>query len=230
MSIQQEQSRPKTRDEIAAAYVSEPWWYDVRGFFILTFAYNSTLPEQLRFFGNNFGARHLEVACGTGTLLDLILKWRRFKRLPAVQITGVDYAESMLAGALHRFKGQPNLSFLHGDAARLPFADGEFDTANIANAVHCFPEVAPALSGVLRVLKPGGQVAVNVLLEPVGEGMFARIARSINRWGIRKGILVRPYEQAEVEALFRHAGFDITLSQRSGNCLNLLARKPLRLA
>ena len=41
----------KTRDEIAAAYKSAPWWYDVRGFFILTFAYNSTLTPQLRFFG-----------------------------------------------------------------------------------------------------------------------------------------------------------------------------------
>lgn len=222
-----EAPRAKTRDEIAAAYVSEPWWYDVRGFFILTFAYNSTLPEQLRFFGNNFGPKHLEVACGTGTLLDMILKWRHWKRLPQVDITGVDYAESMLAGALHRFKNQPGLTFLHGDAARLPFGDAAFDTANIANAVHCFPEVAPALSGVLRVLKPGGQLAVNVLLEPVGEGVLARIARAINRWGMRKGILVRPYEQAEVEQLFRAAGFEISFVQRSGNCLNLLARRPL---
>ncbi len=59
----------KSRDEIAAAYASPPWWYDVRGFFILTFAYNSTIGRQLRFFGANFGPRHLEVACGTGTLL-----------------------------------------------------------------------------------------------------------------------------------------------------------------
>ena len=52
----------KTRDEIAAAYVSEPWWYDVRGFFILTFAYNSTITSQLRFFGKNFGPDHRDGA------------------------------------------------------------------------------------------------------------------------------------------------------------------------
>ena len=46
----------KTREQIAAAYRSDPWWYDVRGFFILTFAYNSTLPGQMRFFGANFGS------------------------------------------------------------------------------------------------------------------------------------------------------------------------------
>src|SRR6478672_3814286 len=76
------QKRGKSRDEIAAAYVSPPWWYDVRGFFILTFAYNSTLTRQLRFFGPNFGPRHLEVACGTGTLLEMVLRWRKWKRLP----------------------------------------------------------------------------------------------------------------------------------------------------
>ena len=36
-------TKGKTRDEIAEAYSSEPWWYDIRGFFILTFAYNSTI-------------------------------------------------------------------------------------------------------------------------------------------------------------------------------------------
>jgi hypothetical protein len=65
----------KTRDEIAEAYSSEPWWYDLRGFFILTFAYNSTIGTQMRFFGPNFGPDHLEVACGTGTLLEMVLNW-----------------------------------------------------------------------------------------------------------------------------------------------------------
>ncbi|MGN2393366.1 class I SAM-dependent methyltransferase, partial [Pelomicrobium sp. G1] len=32
----------KTLEKIAQAYSSPPWWYDVRGFFILTFAYRST--------------------------------------------------------------------------------------------------------------------------------------------------------------------------------------------
>jgi len=99
----------KSRDEIAAAYSSPPWWYDVRGFFILTFAYNSTLGHQLRFFGRNFGANHLEVACGTGTLLELVLYWRKWKRLPESHIVGVDYAESMLAGAQRRFARRSNI-------------------------------------------------------------------------------------------------------------------------
>ena len=147
-------SSKKTTDEIAMAYSSQPWWYDIRGFFILTFAYNSTISAQLRFFGSHFDNNHIEIACGTGTLLELVLKWRKWKRLPTVNIVGVDYAESMLAGARKRFVGNKNISFRHADAAKLPFAEASFDTANIANAVHCFPEVELSLREVFRVFVP----------------------------------------------------------------------------
>lgn len=216
----------KSKEEIAQAYVSEPWWYDVRGFFILTFAYNSTLSEQLRFFGRNFGARHLELACGTGTLLELMLRWRRWKRLPRVQVVGVDYAESMLAGAMHRFAGKSDIELQHGDAAALPFSSDSFDTVNIANAVHCFPEVDAAFLDVFRVLKPGGTLAANVLLTPRGLWPLRRIAERINRWGIRKGILYKVYEEQEIKNRLISVGFVVDTEIISGNCLNILVRKP----
>lgn len=216
----------KSRDEIAEAYKSEPWWYDVRGFFILTFAYNSTLGSQLRFFGPNFGPRHLEVACGTGTLLELVLRWRRWKRLPSVHITGVDYAESMLAGARHRFRRKPELEFQHADAAALPYAADRFDTANIANSVHSFPDVDGALKDIFRVLRPGGTLAANVLLYPRGVWPLRRIAERINTWGMRKGILYTPYEHDDIRERFVRAGFEVLADGVSGNCCNLLLRKP----
>jgi len=216
----------KSKEEIAAAYKSDPWWYDVRGFFILTFAYNSTLPTQLAFFGPNFGARHLELACGTGTLLEIILMWRRWKKLPQVEIVGVDYAESMLAGAQHRFRGQPHMKFLHADAAEMPFEAGHFDTCNVANAIHCLPDVAGGLRGVFRVLKPGGTMAANVLLYPRGIWPFPQIAGAINRWGVRKGILYTPYERDDIRQRIVDAGFEIVNERVGGNCYDVLARKP----
>lgn len=216
----------KTRDEVASAYSSEPWWYDIRGFLILTLAYNSTVFEQLRLFGPNIGPRHLEVACGTGTLLELILRWRAWKSLPSSEIVGVDYAEKMLAGARHRFRGRSDLSFVHCDVAEMPFDAGSFDTASIANAVHCFPDVDAGLRGVLRVLKPGGTMAVNVLLYPRRGWPLGPIARRINDWGIRKGILVTPYEQSDIRSRLISAGFTIERESVSGNCYNVLARRP----
>lgn len=217
---------PKSREAIAAAYKSEPWWYDVRGFFILTFAYNSTLTEQLRFFGPNFGKQHLEVACGTGTLLELIFYWRRWKKLPTAQVVGVDYAEPMLAGARHRFAGKPDLEFLHADVAEMPFAADSFDTANVANAVHCFPDVDGGMRGVLRVLKPGGTMAANVLLFSRGRWPLRPLAERINRWGMRKGILYTPYDRNDIRQRIIAAGFEIVTEGVSGNCYNVLARKP----
>jgi ubiquinone/menaquinone biosynthesis C-methylase UbiE len=217
----------KSRDEIAAAYKSEPWWYDVRGFFILTFAYNATLGSQVRFFGANVGLNHIEVACGTGTLLDLMLRWRQWKKLPAVRIVGIDYSESMLAGARHHFAGKVALDFKHADAAELPFTDATFDTANIANSIHCFPDVDGALRGVLRVLKPGGTLAANVLLFPSGGWPLRQIAERINRWGIQKGILYTPYAAEDIRQRILNAGFELLTERTSGNCYSVQARRPL---
>jgi ubiquinone/menaquinone biosynthesis C-methylase UbiE len=216
----------KTKEEIALAYKSEPWWYDLRGFFILTFAYNSTLGAQLRFFGPNYGPRHLEVACGTGTLLSLILRWRRWKNLPLVHVVGIDYAESMLAGARYRFAGNPAIELEHADAAALPFKTGEFDTANVANSVHCFPDLDGALRDIFRVLKPNGTLAANVLLYPRGPWPLKGIAERINHWGMRKGILYTPYHEEDIRTRLVTAGFQIASEEVSGNCYNILARKP----
>lgn len=222
-------AKGKTRDEIAAAYDSPPWWYDIRGFFILIFAYNSTLGKQLRFFGPNFGPKHIEVACGSGTLLELLIRWRKLRRLPDVEIVGIDYAEAMLAGAIHRFnnkryKGRVELR--HADAAELPFEDAVFNTANIANSIHCFPDVDGALRDVFRVLKPGGTLAANVLLFPRGPWPLKAIAERINRWGIRKGILHTPYKLEDIRGRMVRTGFVIANEVVSGNCYNVLLRKP----
>lgn len=219
-------SAGKSRDEIAAAYDSPAWWYDIRGFLILTFAYNSTLGRQLRFFSPNLGPEHIEVACGTGTLMELVLRWRKWKGLPQVHIVGIDYAESMLAGARVRFRRQANIQLHHADVADLPYPEASFDTANIANSIHCFSDVDGALRHIFRVLKPGGTLAANALLYPRGLWPFKEIAERINRWGIRKGILYTPYHQEEVRRHILDTGFEVASETVSGNCYEILARKP----
>lgn len=216
----------KTPADVDKAYDAPPFWYDIRGFFILTFSYNCTLMAQLRFFGANFGKDHLEVACGTGTLLKMVLNWRRWHGLRESKIVGVDYAVRMLNGAKKRFAKNHNVILERADAAALPFPSDSFDTANIANSVHCFPAMQEALAEVYRVLKPGGVVALNVLLHPRGAWPLRKIAAYINGWGIRKGILHRPYSLSEVSSALSSKGFLIKSMAIHGNCLDVLCVKP----
>jgi ubiquinone/menaquinone biosynthesis C-methylase UbiE len=221
--IQENSFRKVSVDE---AYSSEPWWYDVRGFLILTFAYRSTLPAQIRLFGNNIGKRHLEVAIGSGTLFDLILKAKRLKgkRLEN-QIVGFDYAPSMLAGAKKRFKKHRNIELHQADAADLPYDSASFDTVNIANAIHCLPDIESSLQEMYRVLKPGGTLAGNCLLYPKGTTLLDRISNRINNWGIKRGILHRPYMAQEMKAMLRKHGFQIKYERIVGNCYDFVAVK-----
>lgn len=216
----------KSREEIAEAYSSHPWWYDVRGFFILTFAYRSTLWSQLRFFGKNIAQRHMEIAIGTGTLFELIMKWRKWNKLPVTEIVGIDYAEPMLAGAKHRFASNPEIELRHADVANLPYPDNSFDSANIANAVHCFPDVDAGFQDVLRILKPGGKLAINVLLFPRGPQPLRWIAQKINDWGMAKGILYSPYDPNDIKQRLLKSGAKIVFEEISGNTYNVLAQKP----
>jgi ubiquinone/menaquinone biosynthesis C-methylase UbiE len=212
--------------KIEKAYDSPPIWYDIRGFFVLTFTYHSTVWSQVALFGKNIGARHLEGAIGSGTLFGIILMWKRLIGRPVnAEIVGFDYAPSMLAGAIRRFKKMPNMRLVQADVAALNLVDDYFDTVNVANALHCFPDVDAALKELCRVLKPQGRLAVNVLLYPQGIQPFKLIAEKINAWGIRKGILFTPYEPNDIRSRIAAAGFDVEFQEIVGNTLNLVARK-----
>lgn len=218
--------KTKSRDEIAKAYSSPPLWYDARGFLILNHTYRSSLRYQIKFFGNNMGTNHLDVAIGSGTLLDIILKWKKIKRSATPEmIHGFDYAESMLCGARGRFKKNDKVKLQRADAAAMPYANESFDTINIANAIHCFPDINTSLKEVHRVLKKDGTVAVNVLLYPRGNAFQKKVSQTINDWGIKKGILVTPYEYDDIKNKIDLAGFEIVSEVIQGNTFNALLKR-----
>lgn len=80
---------------------------------------------------------------GTGTGVGARLLHERFR---CARVVGVDVAPEMLAEAR---KHAPDLTFVEGDAARLPFDDASFDVVAQNNMIP-FPDELG------RVLRPGG--------------------------------------------------------------------------
>ena len=211
--------------KIKKAYDSPTWWYDIRGFFILKLAYQDSLISQIRFFGRNTHGHHLEAAIGTGTLTQMIYWYNVYiQRKPKWKGFGFDYSEEMLEGSKQKFKGTGFETIL-ADVGQLPFKENEFDTINVANALHCFPDVSLALSELHRVLKIGGSIFINVILYPNILSFRGRIAQRLMAWGMRKGILYRPYYEEEVIKELIGRGFKISYQQKSGNRLNIIAEK-----
>lgn len=87
--------------------------------------------------------RALDVGTGTGAGARLLKK-----RFPDAEVVGVDLATAMLDEARRLV---PGVSFVEGDAARLPFGDDSFDLVAHQNMI-------PFVNQVDRVLKPAGWV------------------------------------------------------------------------
>ncbi len=85
--------------------------------------------------------RALDVGTGTGAGAQVIKE-----RFPDAEVVGVDVSPAMLEAARRNVDG---VSFKEGDAAKLPFGDGEFDLVAHSNMI-------PFIDQVARVLRPGG--------------------------------------------------------------------------
>ena len=97
----------------------------------------------------------LDVACGPGSLaIDFA---------PHVAaVTGLDLTPAMLdeARAAQARAGCTNVTWIEGDAAALPFADGAFSITASRAAFHHFDDPAKVLTEMIRVCRPGGRVMV----------------------------------------------------------------------
>jgi len=101
------------------------------------------------------GQRVLDVACGTGVLARALAE--RVGHGGAV--VGLDINEGMLAVA--RRKG-PRVEWREGAAEALPFAEAAFDAVVSQFGLMFFHDRAAAIREMLRVLRPGGRLAVAV--------------------------------------------------------------------
>jgi ubiquinone/menaquinone biosynthesis C-methylase UbiE len=101
------------------------------------------------------GQRVLDVACGTGVLACVAAE--RVGR--GGSVVGLDANPQMLAVA--RRKPAP-VEWIDGRAESLPFADASFDAVVSQFGLMFFDDRVAALREMVRVLRPGGRLAVAV--------------------------------------------------------------------
>jgi SAM-dependent methyltransferase len=99
--------------------------------------------------GVHAGSRLLDVACGPGYVSEAAAA-------RAAQPVGVDVATAMVEQARRRC---PHLTFVVGDALRLPFPDASFDAVTMNFGILHVSQPERALAEAHRVLVPDGRLA-----------------------------------------------------------------------
>jgi len=186
----------------------------------------------------NRDARVLDVACGTGDL-SLTLCERGKAR-----VLGIDFCRPMLdIAAAKASKSGLSLPFVEGDALDLPFADRSFEAATIAFGLRNLTSVEAGFKELLRVLKPGGRVAVLEFSKPKAPllrslfGIYftkllplfgGLISGSKSAYQYLPDSVSRFPNQNELSNLMTQAGFeDVTFRNLTGGIAALhLGRRP----
>jgi len=114
-------------------------------------------------------AKVLDLCTGTG---DFVLELARQSVLSSADVTfkGFDFSAEMLREARRKLEqlqqkmNLPPIGFMEGDAGKMPFKDGQFDSMGITfglrNLVYENSNAKGHLSEMNRVLRPGGQLVV----------------------------------------------------------------------
>ena len=140
------------------------------------------------------GKRILEVACGTGRFTVMLAD-------RGADIVGMDISEAMLEQGRRKAAAtgvEETLSFMQGDAGRLPFPDDHFDAVFAMRFFHLAPDPEGFIEEMRRVTK-----------EQVFFDTFNRYsARSIYNWALPMGS--RLYSGREAKELAVGAGLEIT--------------------
>ncbi len=160
------------------------------------------------------GDRVLDVACGPGNFS------RDFARAASDGlVVGIDASASMLDVAV-RDTASANVAYIRGDASALPFRDGSFDAVCCFAALYLIEEPMRALAEIVRVLAPGGRVAILTSCNrgPLPTGVTSPVVRRLSG--------VRIFDRDELKRALIDDGLVEVDQQITGLAQFLSGRKP----
>jgi SAM-dependent methyltransferase len=101
-------------------------------------------------------------------LLDVACGWGEFLAVHAAQarrVAGIDWSEAKVRLARERLADRiaaGTAEVVHGDATGLPWAEATFSAVTLMDAFPFLPEPQRTLSEILRVLRPGGRMVMQI--------------------------------------------------------------------
>jgi SAM-dependent methyltransferase len=150
------------------------------------------------------GQRALDVACGTGVLARELYS----RTGSSGRVAGIDPSPGMVAVAKHL---APAVEWREGVAESIPFPDQSFDAVVSQFGLMFFTDRRQALREMLRVLAPGGHLAVAVWDSLDNIPAFARLIALLEQTAGRRAAdaLRAPFalgDRRELDTLFTEAG------------------------
>jgi ubiquinone/menaquinone biosynthesis C-methylase UbiE len=159
--------------------------------------------------------RLLDVACGPGNFTAPLARDLSDGGLAV----GFDISEPMLTRAVADNSG-PHTCYVRGDARMLPFDDESFDAVCCFGALYLMPEPFRVAGEMVRVLKPGGRIAILTSYVP-DAGVLRRLMTTTAR-----GIGLRTFGRREFVDLFAAAGL-VDIEQQTQRAVQfVVAAKP----
>jgi SAM-dependent methyltransferase len=147
----------------------------------------------------------MDMGCGAGRHAFEV--YRRGAHVVAFDMDAGELAEvAKMFGAMRVAREVPSgaaAETVVGDALHLPFPDGSFDKIIAAEVLEHIPDDMSAMAELLRVLRPGGRLAVTV-----PSWLPERICWALSEdYHTAPGGHVRIYTRAELEAKLKATGF-----------------------
>jgi SAM-dependent methyltransferase len=165
--------------------------------------------------GLHSGQTVLDVACGPGNFT------RSFAGAvgPSGLAVGLDQSATMLAKAVSETNAD-QVGYVRGDAMRMPFLEGSFDAAGCFLALHLIPDPFRVVHEMVRMLKPGGRIAISAPCLP--DGLVPTIADRV----INAPLGIRTFRRDVFPKLFAECGLVDGEAQVTGVFQFAAARRP----
>ena len=126
-----------------------------------------------------------------------------------------------MADIVFEKRGYSNVIFACSDALHLPFANATFDFVSMFAALHHFADPVSVLREAVRVVKPGGFVAV--MCEPTGHE-FDRPHPQIVEV-LEHGVNEQIFSLDEYARMFHAVGLRPTSAQMDDDSLKVILRR-----